>query len=152
MHSLLKAKGNKTADEFHKELGKELYDRCGLQRSGEGLQKAIENIKAIRIDFRENLIVPGTAGEVNAELEKAGRISDYMELAELMCIDALHREESCGAHFREEYQTGEGEAKRDDEKFGYSAAWEWAGNVSSPILNKEPLIFEAVKASVRSYK
>lgn len=89
---------------------------------------------------------------MNTELEKAGRVSDYMELAELMCIDALYREESCGAHFREEYQTEEGEAKRDDQNFSHSAAWEWSGNVSSPILNKEPLVFEAVEPTIRSYK
>lgn len=152
LNGFLEAKGSKTADEFHKELGKELYDRCGLTRSREGLETAIKNIQALRQDFRENLLVSGTAGEVNAELEKAGRISDYMELAELMCIDALHREESCGAHFREEYQTEEGEAKRDDEHFSYSAAWGWSGDLSAPILNKEPLVFETVKASVRSYK
>ncbi len=152
LNAFLDAGGTKTADEYHKALGKELDDRCGLKRSKEGLQKAINNIKALRNEFQENLLVPGTVAEVNAELEKAGRVSDYLELAELMCIDALHREESCGAHFREEYQTEEGEAKRDDENFSYSAAWEWTNDVSSPLLNKEPLLFETIKASVRSYK
>ena len=152
LNAFLNSGGTKTVDEYHKALGTELYDRCGLIRSEEGLQKAINNIKVLRKEFRENLLVLGTVGEVNAELEKAGRVSDYMELAELMCIDALHRDESCGAHFREEFQTGEGEAKRDDKNFSYSAAWEWTGNVSSPILNKEPLAFDTVKASERSYK
>lgn len=152
LNAFLDSKGTKTADEFHRELGKELYDRCGLTRSRQGLETAIKNIQALRKEFQENLLVPGAVGEVNAELEKAGRVSDYMELAELMCIDALHREESCGAHFREEHQTEEGEAKRDDEHFSYSAAWEWTGNSSFPLLNKEPLVFETVKASVRSYK
>ncbi|WP_029038065.1 fumarate reductase/succinate dehydrogenase flavoprotein subunit [Salinimicrobium xinjiangense] len=152
MQNFLKAKGQKTAEEFHKELGRELYDKCGLLRSKEGLEKAVGNIRKLREEYKFNLLVPGTAGEVNSELEKAGRVSDYMELAELMCIDALHREESCGAHFRAEYQTEEGEAKRDDENFCYSAAWEWTGNPSSPILNKEPLVFETVTPTVRSYK
>ena len=152
LESFLKCKGNKTVEEFHKELGRELYNNCGLLRSKEGLRKAIENIKKLRKEFRENLLVPGDVEEVNSELEKAGRVSDYMELAELMCIDALHRDESCGAHFRAEYQTEEGEARRDDENFCYSAAWEWTGNPSSPVLNKEPLVFETVTPTVRSYK
>ncbi len=152
LESFLKCKGSKTAEEFHKELGRELYDKCGLLRTKEGLQKAIENIKKLRKEFGENLLVPGDVEEVNSELEKAGRVSDYMELAELMCIDALQREESCGAHFRAEHQTEEGEARRDDENYCYSAAWEWTGNPSSPVLNKEPLVFETVTPTVRSYK
>jgi succinate dehydrogenase / fumarate reductase flavoprotein subunit len=152
LNAFLISKGTKTVDEYHKALGKELYDKCGLIRSGRGLQEAINNIKDLRREFKDNLLIPGKVGEVNTELEKAGRVSDYMELAELMCIDALYREESCGAHFREEYQTEEGEAKRDDQNFSHSAAWEWSGNVSSPILNKEPLVFEAVEPTIRSYK
>ncbi|MGR7813854.1 fumarate reductase/succinate dehydrogenase flavoprotein subunit [Lacinutrix undariae] len=152
MEGFLSKKGTTTAEEFHKLLGKELYDKCGLSRSKEGLEKAIENIQQLRKDFKEQLIVPGDISEVNSELEKAGRVADYMEVAELMCMDALQREESCGAHFRTEYQTPEGEAKRDDENFCYSSAWEWHKNVSDAILNKEKLIFEAVKPSVRSYK
>lgn len=152
MESFLNCKGKKTVDEFHKELGKELYDKCGLLRSKDGLEEALKNIQLLREEFKENLIVPGDIQEVNTELEKAGRISDYLELAELMCRDALHREESCGAHFRAEYQTHEGEAMRDDTNFCYSAAWEWTGNPSSPVLNKEPLVFETVQPSVRSYK
>jgi succinate dehydrogenase / fumarate reductase flavoprotein subunit len=152
LQEFLKCKGKKTAEEFHKELGKELYDKCGLLRSRKGLEKAIENIRKLRKEFREDLLVPGDVAEVNSELEKAGRVSDYMELAELMCIDALHREESCGAHYREEHQTAEGEAKRNDEDFSYSAAWEWTGDPSSPILYKEPLVFETVRPTVRSYR
>lgn len=152
MERFLSTKGTTTAEEFHKLLGKELYDKCGLSRSKEGLEKAIKNIQQLRKDFKEQLIVPGDISEVNSELEKAGRVADYMEVAELMCMDALQREESCGAHFRTEYQTPEGEAKRDDENFCYSSAWEWHKNVSDAILNKEKLIFEAVKPSVRSYK
>ena len=148
----MSSKGEKTAEEFHKELGKELYDKCGLSRSKEGLEKAIQNIQKLRKEFKINLIVPGDAAEVNSELEKAGRVADYMEVAELMCIDALEREESCGAHFRQEYQTEDGEAKRDDENFSYSAAWEWTKNPSAPKLNKEELIFEFVKPTIRSYK
>ena len=152
LESFLSSKGEKTAEEFHKELGKELYDKCGLSRSKEGLEKAIQNIQKLRKEFKINLIVPGDAAEVNSELEKAGRVADYMEVAELMCIDALEREESCGAHFRQEYQTEDGEAKRDDENFSYSAAWEWTKNPSAPKLNKEELIFEFVKPTIRSYK
>ena len=152
MQAFLNCKGKKTAEEFHKELGRELYDKCGLLRTREGLEKAIQNIQNLREEYKVNLLVPGTAEEVNSELEKAGRVADYMELAELMCVDALHREESCGAHFRAEYQTPEGEAKRDDENYCYSAAWEWTGNVSAPVLNREPLVFETVKPTVRSYK
>lgn len=152
LEDFLTTKGTKTAEEFHKELGRELYDKCGLSRSKEGLEKAIENIQKLRKEFKSNLIVPGDAAEVNSELEKAGRVADYLEVAELMCIDALQRDESCGAHFRQEYQTEDGEAKRDDENFSYSAAWEWTTNPSKPNLNKEPLIFEFVKPTVRSYK
>jgi len=152
LESFLTTKGEKTAEEFHKELGKELYDKCGLSRSKQGLEQAIENIQKLRKEFKTNLMVPGDAAEVNSELEKAGRVADYMEVAELMCIDALQREESCGAHFRKEYQTEDGEAKRDDEHFSYSAAWEWTANPSEPKLNKEPLIFEFVKPTIRSYK
>lgn len=152
MERLINCKGQKTAEEFHKELGRELYDKCGLLRTKEGLEQAIKNIQKLRDEYKINLLVPGTAGEVNSELEKAGRVADYLELAELMCIDALHRKESCGAHFRAEYQTEDGEAKRDDENFCYSAAWEWTGNASAPILNQEPLEFETVKPTVRSYK
>jgi len=148
---LLTINGTKTAEEFHRELGKILTDKCGLSRSKNGLEQAIEEIKKLRIQFYKDLIVPSTANEINSELEKAGRVADYMELAELMCIDALSRNESCGAHFREEYQTEGGEAQRNDEEFQYSSLWEWNKNVSEAILNKESLVFERVKPSVRSY-
>lgn len=151
LEHLIAIKGNKTADYFHKELGKLLYDKCGLSRSAEGLTTAIKGIQVLRSKFHQQLMVPGTAGEINAELEKAGRVADYLEIAELMCNDALSREESCGAHFREEYQTSEGEALRNDEKFCYVSAWEWAGKDTQPVLHPEPLVFEFIKLSVRSY-
>lgn len=143
--------GTKTADHFHKRLGKLLYDKCGLSRSAEGLSSAIAGIIALRKEFYTDLLVPGGADEINAEVEKAGRVADYLEIAELMCHDALSREESCGAHFREEYQTPEGEALRNDEKFCYVSAWEWGGQNTAPILHPEPLVFEFIKLSVRSY-
>jgi len=152
LNRFINQKGTRTAEEFHRELGKILYDKCGLSRSEEGLKSAISQIHNLREEYKKNLLVPGDAEDINSELEKAGRVSDYMELSELMCIDALNRNESCGAHFREEYQTEDGEAKRDDEEFAYSAAWEWNGEASSPILNKEPLEFEYVQPTQRSYK
>jgi len=148
---LINIKGTKTADDFHKELGKLLYDQCGLSRSAAGLTEAIKGIQLLRNAFYKDLMVSGTPGEINAELEKAGRVADYLEIAELMCHDALSREESCGAHFREEYQTPDGEALRNDEKFCYVSAWEWTGKDIEPILHPEPLVFEFIKLSVRSY-
>ncbi|MFO7745462.1 MAG: fumarate reductase/succinate dehydrogenase flavoprotein subunit [Psychroflexus sp.] len=152
LNQFVNQKGTKTAEEFHRELGKILYDKCGLSRSAEGLKSAISQIQNLRDEYKKNLLVPGDVEDINSELEKAGRVSDYMELSELMCIDALNRNESCGAHFREEFQTEDGEAKRDDKNYAYSAAWEWNGDASSPILNKEPLEFENVKPTQRSYK
>ncbi|MBF8149121.1 fumarate reductase/succinate dehydrogenase flavoprotein subunit [Winogradskyella sp. F6397] len=152
MEGFLSTKGTRTAEEFNKLLGAELYDKCGLSRSKAGLEQAIKNIQKLREAFKTDLIVPGKTSEVNSELEKSGRVADYLELAELMCVDALQREESCGAHFRTEHQTEEGEAKRDDTNFCYSSAWEWNQNPSTPILNKEKLTFETVQPSVRSYK
>ncbi|WP_367868764.1 fumarate reductase/succinate dehydrogenase flavoprotein subunit [Pedobacter sp. WC2423] len=151
LDGLCDIKGTKTADYFHKKLGKLLYDKCGLSRSAEGLTAAIEGIKILRTAFYKDLIVPGTADEINSELEKAGRVADYLEIAELMCHDALSREESCGAHFREEYQTADGEALRDDENYCYVSAWEWKGKDSLPVLHPEHLKFEFIKLSVRSY-
>lgn len=151
LEQLVNIKGTKTVDDFHKELGKLLYDKCGLSRSAAGLKEAIQGIQVLRAAFYKELIVSGTPGEINAELEKAGRVADYLEISELMCHDALSREESCGAHFREEYQTPDGEALRNDEKFCYVSAWEWAGKDTEPILHPEPLVFEFVKLSVRSY-
>lgn len=144
-------KGSLSVDYFHKTLGKLLYDKCGLSRSKEGLQQAIEEIKALRHQFYTNLKLTGDE-HLNSELEKAGRVADYLELGELMCLDALQREESCGAHFREEYQTADGEAVRDDEHYTYVSAWEWKGADAQHVLHKELLTFERVSLTVRSYK
>ncbi len=148
----LAIKGKRTVDSFHRELGKIMWDYCGMARNDAGLRKALELIPKLREEFWQNVNVPGSDAELNQALEKAGRIADYLELAELMCRDALHRTESCGGHFREESQTPDGEAMRDDENFTYVAAWEFAGVESEPRLNKEPLVFENVKLSQRSYK
>jgi succinate dehydrogenase / fumarate reductase flavoprotein subunit len=151
---LLGVRGGRTADQFHRELGKTMWELCGMSRNAAGLKKALESIPHIREQFWKEVTVPNTGDTVafNQELEKAGRVADFLELAELICIDALHRNESCGGHFREEYQTADGEAKRDDEHFAYAAAWEYAGEGKPPVLNKEPLTFEAVHLSQRSYK
>jgi succinate dehydrogenase / fumarate reductase, flavoprotein subunit len=151
---LLAVQGTRGADSFHRELGKVMWDLCGMSRNAGGLKKALDAIPRIRAHFWSDLRVPTGGGPVafNQELEKAGRVADFLELAELICIDALHRNESCGGHFREEYQTPDGEAKRDDEHFAYAAAWEYAGDNQPPALNKEPLTFEAVHLSQRSYK
>ncbi len=144
-------KGKRTVDSFHKELGKIMWEYCGMARDRAGLTKALELIPALREEFWSNLNVPGSADSLNQSLERAGRVADFFELGELMCRDALHREESCGGHFRTEYQE-EGEAKRNDEEFAYVAAWEYAGEGKTPILNKEPLVYENVHLSTRSYK
>jgi succinate dehydrogenase / fumarate reductase flavoprotein subunit len=148
----LSIKGKRTVDEFHIALGKILWDYVGMARNKAGLKKALEMIPKLREEFWRDVNVVGSGNELNAELEKAGRVADYFELSELMALDALHREESCGGHFREEYQTEEGEAKRNDKAFSYVAAWEYAGPNKKPILNKEPLKFEYVIPSQRSYK
>ncbi|MEZ4888212.1 MAG: fumarate reductase/succinate dehydrogenase flavoprotein subunit [Chitinophagales bacterium] len=152
INKLLSIKGNKTVDEFHRELGLIMWNKCGMARSAEGLQEAIEEIQALRKEFWSNVNVPGTADELNPELEKAGRVADFLDLGELMCRDALNRNESAGGHFREEYQTPEGEAERDDENYTYVAAWEYAGKDKAPILNKEELIFNDIELKTRSYK
>jgi succinate dehydrogenase / fumarate reductase flavoprotein subunit len=144
--------GKRTVDSFHRELGKIMWEYCGMARNAAGLQKALELIPKLREEFWRDVNVPGSDAELNQALEKAGRVADFFELAELMCKDALHRAESCGGHFREESQTPDGEALRDDEHFAYVAAWEYAGDAREPILNKEPLVFENVKLSQRSYK
>jgi succinate dehydrogenase / fumarate reductase flavoprotein subunit len=149
---LLGIKGKRSPDSFHRELGRLMWEYCGMARSREGLEHALKRIPELRAEFWRNLTVPGTGEELNQSLEKAGRVADFMELAELMCIDALHREESCGGHFRVEHQTPDGEALRDDEHFAYVAAWEYAGEGKAPILNKEPLEFEYVHLATRSYK
>jgi succinate dehydrogenase / fumarate reductase flavoprotein subunit len=129
-----------------------MWDYCGMVRNEEGLQKALTLINDLREEFWKDLNIPGPEDEVNQELEKAGRVADYLELATLLVTDALNRKESCGAHFREEYQTPDGEARRDDEKFAYVAAWEYAGEGKPHILHKEELKFEDVEMKVRSYK
>ena len=128
-----------------------MWDNCGMERSAAGLEKAISEIGALRAEFDSDLRVPGEAETLNQSLERAGRVDDFFGLAELMCRDALHREESCGGHFRVEHQTEEGEALRDDDNFAYAGAWEWADG-GEPVLRKEPLAFEHVPPSQRSYK
>jgi succinate dehydrogenase / fumarate reductase flavoprotein subunit len=123
-----------------------------MARTATGLRDALERIPQIRSEFWENVTVPGSDTQLNQALEKANRVADYLEFAELMCRDALHREESCGGHFREEHQTPDGEAKRDDERFAYVAAWEYAGDDRAPVLHREPLVFENVQLAQRSYK
>ncbi len=152
LERLLAAKGQRTVMSFHRELGKLMWDYCGMSRTADGLRAALERIPALRAEFWENVHVPGSGEELNQNLEYAGRVADFLEFAELMCLDALHREESCGGHFREEYQTPEGEALRNDNDFAYVAVWEYTGPDSPPLLHKEPLVFENVKLTVRSYK
>ncbi|MFY9732681.1 MAG: fumarate reductase/succinate dehydrogenase flavoprotein subunit [Candidatus Acidiferrales bacterium] len=149
---LLNGTGARTVDSFHRELGKIVWDYCGMSRSKSGLQKALQLIPALREEFWKNVRVLGTNEEFNQSLEKAGRVADFFELAELMCMDALDRNESCGGHFREEYQTPEGEALRDDENYSYVAAWTYQGDNRAPSLSKERLTFDYVKPSQRSYK
>jgi len=152
MNKLISIKGKKTVHEFHRELGLLMWNHCGMARNEAGLKDGIEKIKALRADFWQNLLVPGDAMELNQNLEKAGRVSDLIELGELMMRDALDRNESCGGHFREEYQTPEGEALRDDDKYAYVAAWEYKGENQEPVMHKERLEYENVKMSQRSYK
>jgi succinate dehydrogenase / fumarate reductase flavoprotein subunit len=149
---LLNANGKRTVDSFHRELGKIVWDKCGMGRNAAGLKEALQQIPALREEFWNNVRVLGSNEEFNQSLEKAGRVADFFELAELLCRDALNRNESCGGHFREEYQTPEGEALRDDDHYSYVAAWEYAGEGKTPILNKEPLEFKYVHPSQRSYK
>jgi succinate dehydrogenase / fumarate reductase flavoprotein subunit len=149
---LLSVKGKRSVSSFHRELGKVMWEYCGMARDADGLRKALGIIPELREQFWQNLFVPGTGEELNQSLEQAGRVADFFELAELMCIDALHREESCGGHFRVEHQTADGEALRNDDQFTYVAAWEYAGEGRAPVLNKEPLVFENVALSQRSYK
>src|SRR6185503_1288728 len=149
---LVSIHGKRSATSFHRELGKIMWEYCGMARNAEGLRTALELIPALREEFWQDLLVPGTGEELNQELERAGRVADFLELAELMCIDALHREESCGGHFRIEHQTRDGEALRHDDRFAYVAAWEYAGDSAAPVLHKEPLVFENVALATRSYK
>ncbi len=149
---LLEAKGTRTVDSFHRELGKLVWDYCGMSRNAAGLETAIGQIRELREQYWREVRVPGAAECINQSLEKAGRVADFFELAELMCLDALDRDESCGAHFREEHETPDGEALRDDANFSYVAAWEYTGDDQAPRLHKEPLTFEYLHPSQRSYK
>jgi succinate dehydrogenase / fumarate reductase, flavoprotein subunit len=152
LNKLITIKGKQTASSFHKRLGKIMWDYVGMTRNEEGLKKALTLIHDLKEEFWKDLNIPGSIYDLNMELEKAGRVADYFELAELLVTDALNRKESCGAHFREEYQTPDGEALRNDEEYAYVAAWEYAGEGKPHILNKEELKFEAVEMKVRSYK
>jgi len=149
---LLAIKGTKSVDAFHRELGRLMWDACGMSRNRAGLESAIDKVRAMRERFWKDVFVAGAGEDLNQSLEKAGRVADFFEFAELMCEDALHREESCGGHFREEYQTPDGEARRDDARFSYVAAWEFGGVGAAPKLSKEPLDFEYVHLAQRSYK
>jgi succinate dehydrogenase / fumarate reductase flavoprotein subunit len=152
LEKLVNTKGTKTVDNFHKRLGKIMWDKVGMSRNAVDLQQAIDEIKALREEFWRDVKIPGSVNEMNSELEKAGRVADFLELGELFAKDALHRNESCGGHFREEYQTAEGEALRDDENFMYVAAWEYTGQPADAILHKEDLNYENIEVKARSYK
>ena len=152
INRLLAVKGKRTVTSLHRELGKLLWDKCGMARNEAGLKEALKRIPVLRQEFWENVTVTGQSGDLNQCLEYAGRVADFMEFAELLCTDALMRQESCGGHFREEHQTEEGEAKRDDEHYSFVAAWEHQGEGKAPLLHKEPLVYEEVHMSTRSYK
>ncbi len=149
---LLDIKGKRSVDSFHRDLGKLLWEYCGMARTAAGLRRALEKIPALREQFWRDVKVLGTGEELNQSLEKAGRVGDFFELGELMCLDALERNESCGGHFREEYQTPDGEALRNDAEYSYVAAWQYRGEGQPPELHKEPLHFDYVHPSQRSYK
>ena len=160
---LLAIQGKRTVDSFHRELGQIMWDHCGMARSSEGLDKALARIPEIREEFWNNVRIPGAGDIANMELEKAGRVADFLEFAEVMCHDARDREESCGGHFRTEHQFTDadpavqsgknqaGEAKRHDDKFSYVSCWEYKGEGHAPVLHKEPLVYEEVKVAIRSY-
>ena len=150
IEKLMSIQGKETVESFHKRLGKIMWEKCGMARNEKGLTEAIDEIKALKKEFWENVKIPGEIFEMNPELDKAGRVADFIELGELICIDALNRKESCGGHFREESQTEEGEALRNDDEFSYVAAWEYTG--SDEVLHKEELHFEVAHPSQRSYK
>ena len=152
LQKLLNARGGNPVDYYHKKLGKIMWNKCGMSRNAEGLREAMDEIAALRKDFYENVRVPGSMDEVNPELEKAFRVADFLELGELFARDALERNESCGGHFREEYQTEDGEALRDDENFSFVSAWEYTGDPRKAKLHKEELEFENVELKTRSYK
>ena len=152
INTLLSINGSRTVDSFHKELGNIMWEYCGMERSEEGLQTAIGKIRELRAEFWRDVKVTGVNEDFNQTLERAGRVADFLELGELMCIDALHRRESCGGHFRAESQTEEGEALRHDDEFAYVGAWEWTGEGNLPTLHKEPLVYKAIELKQRSYK
>jgi succinate dehydrogenase / fumarate reductase flavoprotein subunit len=152
LNRLINVKGKQTVDELHKKLGKVMWEYCGMGRNEQGLLKARGMIKEIKEEFWKEVRIPGSLDEFNPELEKAGRVADFIELGALMIEDALQRKESCGGHFREESQTDDGEAKRDDDRFAFVAAWEYAGDGGAPVLNKEELKFDVVHPTQRSYK
>jgi succinate dehydrogenase / fumarate reductase flavoprotein subunit len=149
---VLAVKGTRTIRDFHRNIGQLCWDHVGMARTEEGLKGAIQQIRALRDEFWQNVIVPGEKNNLNPALDYAGRVADYMEFAELLALDALDRRESCGGHFREEYQTPDGEAQRKDDEFSYAAAWEFQGVGSRPNLHKEALEFHEVHPSQRSYK
>jgi len=149
---LVSTKGTRSVDHFHRELGKIMWDNCGMERSAESLDKAISEIPALREEFWSDVRILGDNESFNQSLEKAGRVADFLEFGELLVRDARHRDESCGGHFRVEYQTEEGEALRRDDEFAYVAAWEWEGVGNAPTLHKEQLEFENVHLAQRSYK
>ena len=151
LDKLMSIKGTRSVDHFHKELGKIMWENVGMGRTEAGLKKAIDLIRKLRAEFWKDVKVPGTLYEVNTELEKANRVADFLELGELLAFDALNRNESCGGHFREEYQTDEGECKRNDEDYKYVAAWEYKGE-GDFILHKEPLVYEEIEVKQRVYK
>ena len=152
LNKFINNNGTHSVDHFHKKLGKIMWDKVGMARNAQGLTEAIDEIAALREEFYRDVKVPGSLDSFNQELEKAMRVADFLELGELFAKDALHRNESCGGHFREEYQTPEGEAQRDDENFAYVAAWEYKGKPSDAVLHKEPLVYENIKLVQRSYK
>ena len=152
MEKLLAVNGTRTVDDFHRELGQLMWNNCGMARSEAGLKQALEELPKIREAFWRDVNVPGSGDDLNQALEKANRVADFLEFAEVMLQDALNRNESCGGHFRVESQTEEGEALRDDEAYAYVAAWEFKGVGEEPVLHKEPLMFEEVPLSQRSYK
>lgn len=152
IRQLLSIKGKRTVTSFHRELGLLLWEYCGMGRTQESLEKALTKIPALRAEFWKNVNVPGDDKDFNRSLERAGRVADFLEFGELLVQDALHRNESCGGHFREEHQTEEGEAKRDDQNYCYVAAWEFAGDGKPAVLHKEPLHFEEIHLATRSYK
>jgi succinate dehydrogenase / fumarate reductase flavoprotein subunit len=152
LEKFISNKGTQPVDHFHRRLGKIMWDKVGMARNEQGLNEAIKEIAELRDDFYKNVKVPGTLDSFNQELEKAMRVADFLELGELFAKDALHRNESCGGHFREEYQTPDGEALRDDENFAYVAAWEYKGKPADAVLHKEQLVYDNVKLVTRSYK